>query len=333
VSVVSRRPWGAGCTAPVGGLALATGAGFAVWRIAGWGGPRVMDAVQDLGLLGFASFATVCAGLAARKARGRQRRAWVFLTVGAGGWMIALVMSIYDEVGSGIDEAPFPWVFGYLLPIAGCVALVSFPVGYEGQSQARLVLDALIVEGSVFIVAWAVVLDRVYAETRANHVTLSLSLALAVAATATFTAAVLVLARARTRQRLTLRLLTAGLALMAVSDAASVGLIAHRAYARADLLAVGWAVAMLLVGLAALSSLRTSPPTHAAAPGAGANVVALCADDRGRRNHHPRLPAQPANRSCSRHRSAGGDGGFGAPIPGRRRQSAAAGHCGRSGIA
>jgi diguanylate cyclase len=227
-----------------------------------------MDAVQDLGLLGFASFATVCAGLAARKARGRQRRAWVFLTVGAGGWMIALVMSIYDEVGSGIDEAPFPWVFGYLLPIAGCVALVSFPVGYEGQSQARLVLDALIVEGSVFIVAWAVVLDRVYAETRANHVTLSLSLALAVAATATFTAAVLVLARARTRQRLTLRLLTAGLALMAVSDAASVGLIAHRAYARADLLAVGWAVAMLLVGLAALSSLRASPPTPAAAPAA-----------------------------------------------------------------
>jgi diguanylate cyclase len=251
-----------------GGLALAAGAGFAVWRIAGWGGPRVMDAVQGLGLLGFACFAAVCAGLAARKAQGRQRRAWAYLTVGLGGWVIAVVTSIYDAVGHGIDEAPLPWVFGYLLPIAGCVALVSFPVGYEGQPQARLVLDALIVGGSVFMVSWAVVLGRVYAETRANHVTLSLSLALAVAASATFTTAVLVLARARTRQRLTLALLTSGLAVIAVSDSASVGLIAHHAYARADLLAVGWAVAMLLVGLAALSSLRASPPTRAAAPAA-----------------------------------------------------------------
>jgi diguanylate cyclase len=251
-----------------GGLALAAGAGFVVSPIAGWGGPRVMGAVQGLGLLGCASFAAVCAGLAARKARGRQRRTWVFLTLGLGGWMIALLTSIYDAVGHGIDEAPFPWVFGYLLPIAGCVALVSFPAGYEGQSQVRLVLDALIVEGSLFMVSWAVVLRRVYAETRANHVTLSLSLASAVAASATLTAAVLVLARARTRQRQTLGLLTGGLGMMAVSQTVSVGLIARHAYARADLLPVGWAVAMLLVGLAALTSLRASPPTRAVAPAA-----------------------------------------------------------------
>jgi diguanylate cyclase (GGDEF)-like protein len=265
LSAVTRRPWGAACAVALVGLCLASGAGFAVSSFAGLGGPRVTDGCRAIGLLIFAVFATVCAGLAAGKARGRQRRAWVFLTIGLAGEIVALAMSTHYVVERGIDEAPFPLpsVFGFLLPAVGCVALVSFPVGYEGLSQARLLLDALIVEGSTFLVAWVVVLDRVYAETRANRVALSFSVALALAAMATFTTAVLVLARARTRQRVTLTLLTAGLALMAASDTGLVVFIAsHRGI---DFPVAGWAVALLTLGLAALSSLRASPASRAPA--------------------------------------------------------------------
>jgi diguanylate cyclase (GGDEF)-like protein len=251
------------CAVAIVGLCLASGAGFVVSSFAGWGGPRVADACRALGLLIFAVFATVCAGLAARTARGRQRRAWVFLTIGLAGEIVALTMSGYYVLGQGVDKPalPLPLLFAFLLPAVGCLALVSFPVGYEGLSQARLFLDALIVEGSTFLVAWVVVLDRVYDENRAKHTALSLSVALALAAMATFTTAVLVLARARTRQRLTLTLLTAGLALMAASDTGLVVFIAgHKGI---DLPVAGWAVALLTLGLAALSSLRVSPVTRA----------------------------------------------------------------------
>jgi diguanylate cyclase len=244
-------------------IAVAFGAGFAAWRIAGWGGPGVINAVNDFGLLGFASFATVCGGLAARNARGRQRQAWAFLTIGLASWTIGVGWWSYYQLGRGMDVAPHPvWAFGLFLPVAGCLAMVSFPVGYEGQSQARLVLDGLIVEGSLFLVAWAFVLGRVYVETRADRVALTMSLAHAVADSVTFTVALLVLARARTRQRLTLTLLTVGLAVMAVSGTAFVGTIAN---SRNDhgLPAVGWSLVMMLLGVAALTSLRAPPPPPA----------------------------------------------------------------------
>lgn len=246
----------------VGGAAVAALAAFTTWRSGGWGGPRVIHAVHDLGLLGFASFATICAGLAARKARGRQRQAWLFLAIGLVGWLFALAWWTYSDLGRGVAEAPLAsWALGLLLPIASCVALVSFPVGYEGQSQVRLVLDGLIVEGSLFLVGWVFAMSRVYAENRANHLVLTLSLSHAAADSVTFTVAVLVLARARTRQRLTLTLLTAGLAVMAVSNTALVATVAHRS--SGALPAAGWALAMVTLGLAALLTLRTPPPPAA----------------------------------------------------------------------
>ena len=182
---------------------------------------------------------------------------------------------------------------GFLLPIAAGVALASFPVGYAGQSQVRLVLDGLIVEGSLFLVAWAVVLGSVYADAGASHVALILALAYAVADTMTFTVGVLVLARARTRQRLTLTLLTAGLAVMAVSDTTFVGLIAHHTPHREELVAVGWGRACCCWAWRRCLACGRSPPIPArpracgAAARDGADVVALCAAYRGRRDHPP----------------------------------------------
>ena len=263
------------CTvALLGGLAPA--AVFAVWRIGGWDTPRVMRAVDDLGLLSCASLAMACAGLAARNAGGRQRWAWIFLTIGLGGWVVGMASWTWYQLAWGMDEIPVPSpvMVGLLLPIAAAAALASFPVGYAGQSQMRLVLDGVIVEGSLFLVAWAVVLGRVYADAGANRVALIVSLAFAIAYTTTSTVGVLVLARAGTRQRLTLTLLTAGLAVMALSDTTFVGLLAHHAPHREELVAVGWGAGMLLVGLAALSGLRASPPSRTGEPAAPLPAVA-----------------------------------------------------------
>ncbi|OBA93028.1 hypothetical protein A5662_20390 [Mycobacteriaceae bacterium 1482268.1] len=250
-------------------MIILVGGWFAAWRLGGWANPRAIHAVQDLGLLAFALFAMGSAGWAARKARGHRRRAWIFLAVGLAGWAISMGWWTYHQLFLG-TEAPYQtWLLGLLLPIAGCLALLSFPVGYEAKSQVRLVLDGLIVEGSLFLVAWPFVLSRVYAQTKDNHVALSLSLAHAFANTVTFTVAVLVLARARTRRRLTLMLLTAGLAMMTVSGTALVGTIANRG--DGELPIVGWAAAMVILGLAALSSLRApsagpAPPASLPAP-------------------------------------------------------------------
>ena len=117
---------------------------------------------------------------------GRPARwAWIFLTIGLGGWVVGMASWTWYQLAWGMDEIPVlsPVMVGLLLPIAAAAALASFPVGYAGQSQMRLVLDGVIVEGSLFLVAWAVVLGRVYADAGANRVALIVSLAFAIAYT------------------------------------------------------------------------------------------------------------------------------------------------------
>jgi hypothetical protein len=46
---------------------------FAVWLLAGWGGPSTSGMVHFAGALGFPSFAAASAAVAARRGRGRQR--------------------------------------------------------------------------------------------------------------------------------------------------------------------------------------------------------------------------------------------------------------------
>ena len=104
--------------------------------------------VDDLGLVPFAVFGSVCAAFAARSSRGRQRIAWACFSIGVGGWAVGSALWAYYELLT--DAAPFPSVAdaGYLLfPIAACVGMVLFPIGYSSQSRTRLVLDGLIVAG------------------------------------------------------------------------------------------------------------------------------------------------------------------------------------------
>jgi hypothetical protein len=159
-------------------IGVASAIGFAAWLIGGWGGKSTVEAADDLGLVGFALFGAVCSGFAAWKSSSRQRVAWICFSIGAGGWVVGSALWAYYELWA--DVAPFPSLAdaGYLiLPVAVCVGLVFFPVGYTGQSQTRLVLDGLIFAGALFEVAWVLVLRTIYESGGASRFAVGLSLA------------------------------------------------------------------------------------------------------------------------------------------------------------
>lgn len=248
------------------GIPTAIAIGFAAWLIGGWGGESTVRVVDDLGLVAFALFATVCSGLAAWSSYGRQRGAWICFTIGTGGWTVGSALWAYYELWA--DVAPFPSLAdaGYLtFPVAVCIGLVLFPVGYVGQSQSRLVLDGLIFAGALFEVAWVLVLRTIYDAGGASRFAVALSLAYPVTDLVIITVAVMVVARARTEQRATLAMLTAGIVFMALSDSAFVYLTAHAAYGTVSLIDLGWVAGLLLIGVAALISRAAKPTTDAPA--------------------------------------------------------------------
>ena len=183
----------------------------------------------NLACVAFAVFATVCAGLAARSSTGRKRAAWGCMSIGLGGWVVG--SAPVDVLLADLKTSPFPSLAdaGYLLfPIAICVGLAVYPVGYSGHSHGRLVLDGLIVVAALFQISWILVLARCVHAGGSSRFAFGLALAYPVGDLVVIAVALLVLARARPGQRRTLTLLTAGVILMALSDSAFVYLTAHR---------------------------------------------------------------------------------------------------------
>ncbi len=141
---------------------------FAIWLLAGWGSPPEIRLVDFVGALGPSVFAAVSTGEATRRTRGRQRQAWLLMTIGLAGWVFAEVMVIYHRYWRASLHPLYPSAanIGFLLfPVAACIAMLVFPVGYPGGARFRMVLDGAIVAASLFVVAWVVVLRQTYAST------------------------------------------------------------------------------------------------------------------------------------------------------------------------
>ncbi len=242
---------------------VAVGVLFSGTLIGRWGGETLASAVSQYGLLAFAVFAAVCTTRSARSAEGRQRKAWICLTVGLTGWAIGAALWIYYE--SVAHESPFPSLAdaGYLMfPIGAGLAMALFPVGYSDHSRVRFVLDVLIVAGALFEISWVFVLRSIYEAGGASRFAVGLSLAYPVSEIAIVTVAILVLARARSGRRTTLVMLTVGVMFMAFSDSVFAYLTAHGRYSSGHVIDIGWAVAFLTFGMAALIN-RGLPRTEA----------------------------------------------------------------------
>ncbi len=225
-----------------------------VWLFAGWGGVETTRAVSDVGSVAFGLFAVACAGVAAWSGRGRDRAAWICLMMGLAGWFVGdAIWGHYEQWGR--EQGPFPSMAdgAYLVfPVGACLALVLLPIGYRGQSHTRLVLDGLIVAGSLFLVSWVSVLHAVFTVHGVSHFAMGLALAYPVSDLVLITVVVLVLARARAGQRARMTLLTVGVALIALSDSAFVYLILHNDYVSGSVIDLGWLAGLLLLGVAAL---------------------------------------------------------------------------------
>jgi diguanylate cyclase len=226
---------------------------FATWVLTGWGGESTVRFVTNIGSVGFASFAAVCAAVAARSTHGRQRGAWIAFAIGFGAWALGAAVWMYYVWGLEQNPFPSPADAGFLVyPIAACVGLALFPEGYSGQSRTRLVLEGFIAAAALFEVSWVLVLRTVYEAGGASRFAVGLSMAYPVADVVLISVALLVFARARTGQRTVLTLLASGIVLMALSDSAFSYLSAHGEYKNGSVVDVGWVVAFLLFGIAAL---------------------------------------------------------------------------------
>jgi diguanylate cyclase (GGDEF)-like protein len=257
------------------GIATAVAVALSVWLIGGWGSAATLRVGCNVACLVFAIFATVCAGLAARSSAGRKRAAWGCVSVGLAGWIVGSAMWLYYSLALGTSPFPSLADAGYLLfPIAVCIGLVVYPVGFSGHSRGRLVLDGLIVVAALFQVSWILVLQGVYDAGGTSPFAFGLALAYPVGDLVVIAVALLVLARARPGQRRTLTLLTAGVTLMALSDSAFVYVTAHDAYRGSSIVNVGWVVGLLVIGIAALVTQRE--PTSDAGPVRVPSRAALC---------------------------------------------------------
>ena len=235
---------------------------FTAWLTGGWGGPSTIVTVSDVGSLIAGGFSAVCAALTARASRGRQRWAWIALCCAVTGWFFGdAVWAWYELVSdSGVPPIPSAADVGYLLfPVAACLALVLLPIGGVGQSQTRLVLDGSIVAGSLFVIFWALGLERVFEHGNESRLAFAVSLAYPISDLVLLTVALLVMTRARGGQRSVVAVLTVALGFMAISDGAFVLINANDAYVSGGLIDLGWVAGLLLLGCAALLGARARP--------------------------------------------------------------------------
>ncbi|MFN8073671.1 MAG: GGDEF-domain containing protein, partial [Mycobacterium sp.] len=226
---------------------------FATWLLGGWSHGDAVATIDDIWLAVLSGTAAVFAARTARSASGRLRAAWLALTIGLAGWFVGEVVWTYYELVA--KQNPFPSLAdaGFLLlPLGACAALLLFPDDYSNYSLGRVLLDGLIVAGSLFLVSWVTVLGPVYESSGDDdRLELIVSLAYPISDVVILTVAAMVLIRAQTHQRLVLTLLTVGMACIAVADSAFVYLGTKDSYSSGDTIDLGWAAGFLLLTVAA----------------------------------------------------------------------------------
>jgi diguanylate cyclase len=248
---------------------------FAVWFAAGWGGSSAINALRFAGTLGFPAFAAVSAAVAARRGRGRQRQAWLVMTIGLVALAFGAAIVQYHRIvrGNVLPLQPPAAMIGFLIfPLVACVALLIFPSGYPGVARFRMLLDGAIVGASLFVVAWVTLLRAVYAETGVSRLDEFLSIACPIAGVVTVTVAVLGLAGANAHWRQTMTVLTIGLSLIAASGGAYVYLLARHLYIFGSPLGLEWPAGLVLLSIAALTCPSDTPETLAQQSGASAPI-------------------------------------------------------------
>ncbi|MGI9125964.1 MAG: putative bifunctional diguanylate cyclase/phosphodiesterase, partial [Mycobacterium sp.] len=245
--------------------AALTFVGFAAFLVSDWSHGQQLKAVDDLVIVAVSVLALVLSIIAARSAHDRLRAGWIALSAALTAWTVGEILWFYDDIILG--EIPFPSAadgFFLLFPIGAAAALLLFRSRRGEGSNIGVLLDGVIVAGSLFIVSWVLVMSRVYAAGAATTFEFGLLLAYPVLDLVLVWIATMTLVGAPAGQRVPMTLITLGLACMAVADSGYAYLSAQEQYTSGSLVDLGWVAGLLLLSVAATVSRSESVEERAA---------------------------------------------------------------------
>ena len=232
---------------------------FVAWILGGFSHGTALKAIDDIVSVVLSVPAVLLAVMAARSTSGQLRAAWAAMAAGLLGWAVGDILWAYYELA--LDEVPFPSIAdaAYLvMPVGFCVAMLLFPARNSRQSRGRMLLDGLIVAGSLFLVSWVTILRPMYQAGADSRAALIISLAYPISDVVILTIAAVALVRVAHDQRLVLSLLTAGIACVALSDSAFAYLSLDNEYSSGSVIDIGYIAGLLLIMVAAAASREGS---------------------------------------------------------------------------
>lgn len=210
--------------------------------------PTTAKIVSDLTFVALGLIYVPLAVRAARSSQGRVKAAWSALAVGFASWLLGEVLYAYYQLSA--DQIPSPsWAdAAYLIYYPWvCLALLLFPTARGWRSQAQMVLDAVIVTGSFFLISWLTVMRSVWRNGSADELDFIVSVAYPAGDVLIMTVGLMVVMRAPPGLRRTLTLLVAGLMAAALADSLWVYQSSTTGYSAGSLIDLLYALNALLI--------------------------------------------------------------------------------------
>ena len=226
---------------------------------------RSSSAVNDLGQLLGGAAATVACAVTGLRTTGAERRWRLLLAAGFAGWTGGQALWTWSQVVS-LDPIPSPSLadVGYLtLPVFALPSLLVIAAAgrrrggdsweTSGRSRSVLVLDALVIVGSMIVLTWSTVLSAVVMAGAPTRLALAVAVAYPISDLVLVAIALLALTLRRVERRPQLLLLVLGLVAISVSDSVFAYLVSSGAADLPPIGDVGFVAGPFLVALAALA--------------------------------------------------------------------------------
>jgi len=233
---------------------------FVAWVVLDFGGARATQIFDDVAQVAAAGFGAVGCAIAARRERGRGRRAWILISAACASWGIGEIVWSWYEVALRRD-VPFPSLadVGYLTLVPLAIAgMLMFPAAHSrASSRTRALIDAMIICASLLFLSWAIVLGPLYRAGSGTALAQTIGLAYPSSDVVIISLIAFLVARSQTSGRIPLALLGTGLAAIAVADSGFAYFTTVGSYASGNLIDTGWFAGFLLIGLGGLRMART----------------------------------------------------------------------------
>jgi diguanylate cyclase len=233
-------------------------------------------AVDDLGQLAGAVAAVLACGITGLRAAGRERRWRLLMAAAFVGWGAGQGIWTWSQlVSHDAIPSPSPADVGYLtLPVFALPSLLVLAAAGRsrggrrtgGRSRLVLVLDALVIVGSMSILAWTLVLSRVVEAGAPTGAAFAVAVAYPVSDLILVVIVLLTLTLRRVGHRPQLLLLALGLVAISGSDSTFAYLVSDGAQTLPLAGDIGFVAGPYLVALAALAPASTSGRERAATP-------------------------------------------------------------------